>query len=72
MFRSIFTTIFRGLMSSDLCRYLVEFRGCTFVMFLRIMRPYVIVSCVRVPGVPVLVKSGHTVYDQMAAYCTRT
>jgi hypothetical protein len=50
MFRSIYMTIFRGLMSSVLCRYEVEFRGCTFVMFLDSMRPYVIVVdcvCVR-------------------------
>jgi capsular polysaccharide biosynthesis protein len=34
-------------------------------MFLYSMRPYVIiVGFVRVPGVPVLMKSGHRVYDQ--------
>jgi hypothetical protein len=63
MFRSILTTIFRGLMSSALCRYYVEFRGCTFVMFLYSMRPNVIiVGCVRVPGVPVLLKYGHRLF----------
>jgi len=51
MFRSTFTTVFRGPKSSTVCHYQVEFRGCTFVMFLYGMRPYVItVGCVRVPG----------------------
>jgi hypothetical protein len=49
MFRFTFTTIFRGPMSSGLCCYEIEFRGCTFVMFLYSMRPYVIiVGCVSV------------------------
>jgi hypothetical protein len=43
MFRSIYTTIFRGLKSSTLCFYQVEFRGCTFVMFLYSVQPYVII-----------------------------
>jgi hypothetical protein len=42
MFRSIFTTIFRGLVSSTLCSYQVEFRWCTFVVCLCSMRPSVI------------------------------
>jgi len=45
MFRSISTTIFRGLMSSDLCSYKVKFRGCKSVMILYSMRPYVIIVC---------------------------
>jgi hypothetical protein len=66
MFWSIFTTIFRGIMSSALCCYYVEFRGCTFVMLMYSMRPYVIiVGCLRVPGVPVLVKSCLRVIDSM-------
>ena len=65
MFRSTFTTILRGPISSALCRYKVEFRGCAFVMFLYSMRPYVIVvGCVCIPGVPVLVKSGHRVRER--------
>jgi hypothetical protein len=64
MFRSIYTTIFSGLMSNALCRYYVEFRGCTFVMFLYSMRPYVIiVGCLCVPVVPVLVKSGRRSFE---------
>jgi len=42
MFLSIFTAIFRGLVSNTLCSYYVGFRWCTFVVCLCIMRPYVI------------------------------
>jgi hypothetical protein len=42
MFRSIFKTLFRGLVNSTLCSYQVEIGWFTLVIDLCSMRPYVI------------------------------
>jgi hypothetical protein len=42
MFRSIFKTIFRGLVDSTLCSYQAEIGLCTLVIDLSGMWPYVI------------------------------
>jgi len=42
MFRSIFKTIFRGLVDSSLCSYQVEIGWCMLIIDLYSMRPYVI------------------------------
>jgi hypothetical protein len=51
----LYTTIFRELISSALCRYWFEVYGCTFVMFLYSMRPYVIIVCCLCVGMCVCV-----------------